>query len=61
VDWNLGYFGHDGADRRPLRRPRLKFPFQQRGRRAQGEYNAARFEVKKEIPVRKEMVTPHEK
>jgi len=49
VDWNLGHFGHDGADRRPLRRSRLEFLFKQRARERNGSTMLTVFEVKKEI------------
>jgi len=49
VVWNIRYFGHGGADRRPLGRPRLKSPFKQRARGPNGSAMLPVFEVKKEI------------
>ena len=49
--WGIG---HDGADRRPLGRPRLKFKFlfKQRAKGRSGSTMLPVFEAKKEILAR---------
>ena len=47
--WGIG---HDGADRRPLGRPRLKFLFKQRAKARSRSTMLPVFEAKKEILAR---------